>query len=177
MLRSILADPIQGIGLRNGFNVCSRRDPIGEANHWLQDLLQKDFDLNNQKSLLVIGGGLGFHLIAVLEKFSSVVLTVFEPSADFQNSFLKKHPQFANRIEWVSDAKSLLQSGYLSLRCLSFRPSWQGDQGLFVHALRDYKQAQAGAFSNPIDMSEDDQQLCRILLSCVAVKKQVNQCA
>jgi|GEM_PF-6745579 len=173
MLRSALPESL----LRNGFNVCSRRDPIGEAHHWLMELLKKDFDFNNQESLLVLGGGLGFHLIAVLEKFPSALLTVFEPSVEFQNYFLRKHSDFSPRINWVSDSKLLLQSELVGLRCLTFRPSWQGDQSSFVQALKDFKQAQAAAFLKPVSLTADDRQLCRILLSCVAVKKQVNQCA
>ncbi|NQZ00587.1 MAG: hypothetical protein HRT45_07960 [Bdellovibrionales bacterium] len=107
----------------NGRHICSSRDPIKEAQAWVDGF---DYNFDSVSQAVVLGLGAGFHVVELQNRFPHLTVHVIECQSEFICPALNLHDQ-AFRAEVLltetvsifkaqSRLKSILSAPYLVLR-------------------------------------------------------------
>lgn len=108
--------------MRQGFRLCSHRDPVAEAQEWARSI-----QVSSGLTLIVLGVGAGFHMAALKNMFpkDKICGVDFDPltlenlSIDIEKKLISE--QFEAHHIFETLILPNLKSGY---RVLSFKASW-----------------------------------------------------
>lgn len=114
--------------------LCSYQRPLSEAEKWLSQ-----FDLNQAKDVLIIGGGGGFHIELIKLKYPDTFVHVFDFRTDILEHLEEKFKR-TQKIALYEINPNLDSTFYKNLyqflesklpEIMPFRPGWQGMEAGF----------------------------------------------
>ncbi len=116
---------------RNGRCLCSPRDPQKEAEEWLsrQKIHSED------RTVVVLGLGAGYHLIALVNKFPKLALKVIDLDDEiFQTtkSWIELLRQTSPQIQCYNHESAASLSCLEYDLVLNFRPAWAGLENQYM---------------------------------------------
>lgn len=126
-LQIINKEPLQIT--RNGFALCSLRNPEREAMLWLQ---QWDKYLADELEVVVLGLGAGHHVQQLAQNFNDILIHVVEPDSNLIELYKKQNITLPN-INLMND--KFIPEHFQLLPILDFRPSWQGFVSVYQNIL------------------------------------------
>ncbi len=132
---------------RNGYALCSQRNPEREAKIWLQ---QWENYLVDELEIVVVGLGATHHIHLLAQKFSDILIHVIEPDVKLiefykQNSYtLNSQSETGvsfSRVHMLNEVSVTDLERFQLLPVLDFRPAWQGFeshyQDILIHLRGD----------------------------------------
>lgn len=149
---------------RDGRILCSSRDPIREAQKWVDSLPK-----NLVGPVTIIGLGGGFHIQALLAK--GLKINVIEFDHELVLHFFDQNPELAKQITWMTTPKEIEEVFWQTAgEIFFFRPAIQGRETDYLDVYSDLVRRDIGVveFLNTQGNAEE-QNLLQILSETVSV--------